>query len=272
MDLDTVTAVQDARTVDAWRPGDAWLAGGTCLFSEPQPQLRRLIDLGHMGWPPLVLTADGLEISSTCTIAELVAIDAPGHWPVCQVLFEQCAQAFLASIEIRNVATVGGNLCRARPAGPMIALTAALDGVCTILTPDGGGRRVSVVDFVTGDSQSVLTPGELLRSVFLPAAALRCSTAFRRASLQPGSRSAALIIGRVDPITATFKLTISASTQRPFVLTFDQPPRAPALQETIAAVLPAADYLDDEHGDRQWRERLTWMFAEEVRAELVDRR
>jgi len=27
----------------AWREGDAWLAGGTWLFSEPQPQLRRLI-------------------------------------------------------------------------------------------------------------------------------------------------------------------------------------------------------------------------------------
>ena len=33
----------------AWREGDAWLAGGTWLFSEQQPRLRRLIDLQSLG-------------------------------------------------------------------------------------------------------------------------------------------------------------------------------------------------------------------------------
>ena len=62
----------------------------------------------------------------------------------------QCCRAFLASFKIWNMATVGGNLCMALPAGPMISLTAALDGVCTIWTPDGDERRVAVIDFVLG--------------------------------------------------------------------------------------------------------------------------
>jgi hypothetical protein len=36
-----------------WREGDSWLAGGTWLFSEPQPHLRRLLDLQGFYWVPL---------------------------------------------------------------------------------------------------------------------------------------------------------------------------------------------------------------------------
>ncbi len=44
MDLPGVTEIADPRTA-AWRDGDAWLAGGTWLFSEPQPGVTRLLDL-----------------------------------------------------------------------------------------------------------------------------------------------------------------------------------------------------------------------------------
>ena len=48
MDLNTITEVvrPHSRTeLPAWTVGDAWLAGGTWLFSEPQVHLTRLIDL-----------------------------------------------------------------------------------------------------------------------------------------------------------------------------------------------------------------------------------
>lgn len=65
-------AVRDARRREPWRPGDAWLGGGTYLFSEPQPHIRRLVDLSRMGWPPLSWQPDGsLDIAATCTITEL---------------------------------------------------------------------------------------------------------------------------------------------------------------------------------------------------------
>ncbi|MEH1017446.1 hypothetical protein V6U90_30700 [Micromonospora sp. CPCC 206060] len=55
MDLNTVHAVVAAAAAGPWQPGDAWLAGGTYLFSEPQQHLRRLLDLTDEGWPPLTL-------------------------------------------------------------------------------------------------------------------------------------------------------------------------------------------------------------------------
>ena len=59
MDLHTISEIARPRQQDRaldWREGDAWLAGGTWLFSEPQPHLRRLIDLEGFGWKSLVLS------------------------------------------------------------------------------------------------------------------------------------------------------------------------------------------------------------------------
>ncbi|MGO4611671.1 FAD binding domain-containing protein, partial [Variovorax sp. 2RAF20] len=75
---------------------------------------------------------------------------------------------------------MGGNLCTSLPAGPMISLCAALEGVATVLGPGGTTRTVPVADFVTGDGRNALAPGELLRSIQLPASALASRVAFRR--------------------------------------------------------------------------------------------
>ncbi|MER6303079.1 FAD binding domain-containing protein [Kitasatospora sp. NPDC001539] len=269
MDLNTVVELRDARRRDTWRPGDAWLGGGTYLFSEPQPHLRRLVDLSRMGWEPVRTTAAGdLEIAATCTIAQLSRFAREAELPAAP-LFEQCCRAFLASWKIWNMATVGGNLCNGLPAGPMISLTAALDGVCTLLSQSGAARRVPVKDFVTGAGVQVLRPGELLRSVTLPARALACRTAFRQASLYGLGRSGALLIGTRDPIDGELALTITASTVRPIQLRFAVPPNADAVREAVTHGVRPEEYFDDIHGLPAWRRHMTHRFAEEIRRELL---
>src|SRR6266481_7557319 len=174
MDLNTIGEVARPKPGDAaidWRDGDAWLAGGTWLFSEPQPHLRRLIDLHGLGWQPLTVSDRGLEIAATCEIAKLVALTAPADWSAAPLIGE-CCRAFLSSFKIWNTATVGGNVCMSLPAGPMISLAVALEGVCTVWPRAGPPREVPALDFVTGNHQNVLRPGELLRSIHLPAEAL----------------------------------------------------------------------------------------------------
>src|SRR3954468_673149 len=178
MDLNTVTEVVSPAAPGLWRPGDAWLGGGTALFGEPRPQVRRLRALPSAGWPALPAGEDGLDIAATCTIAELFEFGDAPQFTAFHSIARGCCHAFLASFKIWNVATVGGNLCASLPAGPMIALTAAPDGECLILRPDGE-RRLSVARFVTGDGATTLTTGELLRSITLPATALTGRTAFR---------------------------------------------------------------------------------------------
>jgi CO/xanthine dehydrogenase FAD-binding subunit len=255
MDLHTVGEWADARDAGAWRPGDAWVAGGTSLFSAPNPQLRRLVDLGRTGWEPLVEHADGrLEIAATCTVARLAAHPVP--------LFGQCCRAFLASFKIWNMATVGGNLCAALPAGPMISLTAALDGECLLQHPDGTSRTLPVTAFVVGAGVTALREGELLRSVTVTPPPSR--TAFRQASLSTLGRSAALLIGTRDEDGAT-TLTVTASTPRPLHVRFAAPPT----EADVRDALSDAVWFDDIHGHPDWRRHLTYRFAEQIRQELA---
>jgi CO/xanthine dehydrogenase FAD-binding subunit len=274
MDLNTITAIERPRSrgeVEALSgtgvSGDAWLAGGTWLFSEPQPRLRRLIDLTGLAWEPLRVSERGLDIAATCTVATLAGFKPPASW-IGAELIGQCCRSFLASFKIWNMATVGGNLCMALPAGPMISLCAALDGVCTIWTPDGGLRQLAVLDFVQGPLHTALEPGEVLRRIELPLDALTRRTAFRRISLTKLGRSGALLIGTLSSADE-LSLTVTASTRRPVRLSFAGIPTAGELIDRIAAEIPTGLYYDDIHGLPDWRQHMTLEFAREIRNELA---
>lgn len=271
MDLNTITKIARPRAranLPQWRDGDAWLAGGTWLFSEAQTGLDRLIDIADLGWPALQISERGLTIAATCTIAALEAATFPPAW-IAAPLFQQCCRAFLASFKIWNVATVGGNICLALPAGPMISLAAALDGICTVWTPDGGVRRVPIADFVLGPQRNALAPGELLRLIELPAAALRRRAAFRRISLSPLGRSAVLVIGTSSEEGDAFDLTVTAATPRPVRLRFRAVPESEALCAALETSIPRSLYYDDIHGAPAWRRHVTLQFAREIRDELA---
>jgi len=270
MDLNTITEVARPKAradLPVWAAGDAWLAGGTWLFSEPQIHLSRLIDLTDLKWPALTLGDRGLSIAATCTIAELDGFPCPADW-LAAPLIGQCCRAFLASFKIWKTATVGGNLCMSLPAGPMISLTAALEGICTIWHADGGERTIAAADFVTGNQRNVLKPGDLLRQVDIPLAALKRRSAFRQISLTPVGRSAALLIGSVASDGA-FLLTVTASTRRPVKLIFAKMPGAAELREAILKTIPDDLWHDDVHGKPFWRKHMTLRLADDIRGELA---
>jgi CO/xanthine dehydrogenase FAD-binding subunit len=269
MDLNTVTEIAHPKTraqLPVWSAGDAWLAGGTWLFSESQARLRRLIDLTDFKWPALTIGKAGLTIAATCTVAQLDALQTPPEW-IAAPLIDQSCRAFLASFKIWKTATVGGNLCMSLPAGPMISLTAALDGVCTIWKADGSQQKINVVDFVTGNRRNVLTPGDLLRQVDIPLVALMRRSAFRQVSLTPVGRSAALLIGTIGS-DGILTLTVTASTIRPIQLSFAGIPATKELREAILHRIPDGLYHDDVHGKPAWRKHMTLRLAEEIRVEL----
>ena len=268
MDLNTIKEVARPATreqLPVWTAGDAWLAGGTWLFSEPQAHLVRLIDLADLKWPALTIGATELTIAATCTVAQLDALACPPEW-LAAPLINQCCRAFLASFKIWKTATVGGNICMSLPAGPMIALTAALDGICTIWKADGSEQCVDVADFVTGNQRNVLAPGDLLRQIDIPLAALKRRSAFRQISLTPLGRSAALLIGAVGDDGLV--LTVTGSTIRPLRLPFANIPTPGELRDAILQRIPDGLYHTDVHGKPAWRKHMTLRLAEEIRSEL----
>src|ERR1700716_3140277 len=107
MDLHAVEVVGvPVRREELWplAPGDALLAGGTWLFSEPQPEVRRLVDITALGWQPVTLSHNGIELAPTCTIETVSRLSARlpvirPEW-VSAPLLHQCCTAMLASFKV----------------------------------------------------------------------------------------------------------------------------------------------------------------------------
>ncbi|HYO03853.1 MAG TPA: FAD binding domain-containing protein [Mycobacterium sp.] len=272
MDLNTIEAVSTPRRRgELWplSPSDAVLAGGTWLFSEPQSRTRRLVDLCQLGWSPITVHDDGIELAATCTLKQASELSArlPSVRPewLAAPLFRQCCTALLASFKILHTATVGGNVCLSFPAGSMISLASALAGDVLVWRADGDDYKMPITDFVTGNSTNVLAVGEVLRSVRLPDSALRGRTAYRKLAPSPLGRSGIVVIGRLSP-DGTFVLSITAATVRPYV--FDLPSADVDAVRQAHAVIPDDAWTHDPHGDPDWRRAMSLLLAEQIVAEL----
>jgi CO/xanthine dehydrogenase FAD-binding subunit len=239
------------------------LAGGSWLFSERQDHLTGLVDLMTLGWPSLTLTEEGLEVSATCTLAELADLP-PAAGSTAHPLFFQCCTALLGSFKVWNVATAGGNICASLPAGPMTSLFSSLDADALIWRADGTDERMPVAAFVTGNGANALRPGDVLRSLHVPRHALEARTAYRKIALSPIGRSGAVVVGRLDP-DRSFVLTISGATAHPEQARFASLPSAEELAEAVGRI---DSWFTDPHGAADWRGAVSAMLAEEVRVEL----
>jgi CO/xanthine dehydrogenase FAD-binding subunit len=262
MDLIEVERMRVATTRDdlALAPGEVLLGGGTWLFSEPQPGVRGLVDLTAMGWDAVEpLPHGGVSVAATCTLAQLR--DSADLFGTAAPLVPALVDALLGSWKIHRVATVGGNICLALPAGPMTSLAVGLGATAVVWMPDGGQRDLPVADLVTGVRETSLAPGEVLRSVGFPPPP--AWAAHRRVSLAPLGRSAALLVARTGG-DGGFTLTVTASTPSPRVFTF---PTIPTREVLAADVDTIPDWYDDAHGAADWRRAMTLRLAEELRTE-----
>jgi CO/xanthine dehydrogenase FAD-binding subunit len=248
--------VATTRSDLALAPGERAIGGGTWLFSEPQPEVSGVVDLMGLEWAPVVRTDSGLEISATCTIEALRELpDSP--------LFPLCADSLLASWKIQHIATVGGNIATALPAGPMTSLAVALDADVVLWSADSE-RRMPASEFVLGVQRTALRPDEVLRSIIFPEHSLSARQGFRRIALSPLGRTGTLVTARVEPSGETI-VTVTGGTPRPYVLRFESLPDAEALAHAVDGI---DDWYDDAHGSPDWRRAMSLRFAEELREEL----
>ena len=158
----------------------ALLAGGTDL----------LVDLRHgklhpahvdslWGAPELqgMTEEEGgsLRVGALCTAAELG--DGFAARPAWQCLSQ--AALLLGSRQIQNVATIGGNICKASPAADLVTALLCLEARVLLRGPQGG-REVLLEDFLTGPGTTSLRPAEVLTGIRLPAPAPGAATAFMK--------------------------------------------------------------------------------------------
>ena len=167
----TPTSLDEALATLSEQPGARLLAGGTDLMVEINegrhhvPDDESIIAVGQLPelrtWvhDPVART---LRLGSAVRYAELERAPLAGLAPA----LAQAART-VGSPQIRNAATIGGNLATCSPAGDGLPVLAALDAVVELRGPDGT-RTMPVLEFMTGVKRTALRPSELIVAVTVP--------------------------------------------------------------------------------------------------------
>ncbi len=116
-----------------------------------------------------------LVIGAACTMNQVAA-----H-PLVLAGYDLLAQACnsVASYQLRNRATIGGNCCNASPAADTAPALFCLDAVAETYGP-AGARRIPIADFFVGPGRSALQLGEFLTAIHLPPAPTGACGAFNK--------------------------------------------------------------------------------------------
>lgn len=164
----------------------AFLAGGTELlpdFQRGRESATHLIALDRItGLSSIRTDAEGLRIGALATVGAVAVSPVVGAW---LPALAEAARA-LGSPQIRSLATIGGNFCRAVPCAdlPPVGIVA---GARLRLAGVRGTREVTAEQFFLGPRKTVLGPGEILQEIVIPPQPARAGSSYQRFALRRGS-------------------------------------------------------------------------------------
>ena len=157
------TTIQEACQALASNPEARPLAGGTDLLIQMKERGRRVPLIVSLRWVDELkgLGANGkLEIGAMATCGELAwSREVAAGWPIVRD-----GADLVGSIQIRNRATVGGNMCNAAPSADVAPALIAL-GATAEIAGANGRRSMPLAELFRGPGQTALSPGELLARI-----------------------------------------------------------------------------------------------------------
>ena len=261
------SSVDDCLQILAGRGADAKLvAGGTDLLPQLKNGLLKpgwVVDLSGVARLRTleVEGGKGLRIGAAVTARELElhAGVRAGYLAVAE------SGALVGSVQVRNLATVGGNLCNAAPSADMVPPLLALDAEAVITGPRGQ-RRVPLASFFVGVRRTVLSPDELLLEIVVPAPGAHSGGNYLRHT--PRRELDIAVVGVASQLTlsngACAKARIALAAVAPVPLRATAAEQAlegqsvtPALIERAAELaMEAARPISDQRGSLEFRRHL----------------
>ena len=155
------------------------LAGGTDLIpqiKQRKAEPKHVVNIKRIqGLACIKEENGGIRIGAS---ARLRAIELSPMMNEKLPLLVEAAKA-VGSVQIRNMATIGGNICNASPSADMATPLLALDAEAHVYGR-GGSRIIPIGDFFRGRGEVDLDPGELLTGVTVPLPPEGAGSAFEK--------------------------------------------------------------------------------------------
>ncbi len=202
----------------------------------------------------------GLEIGALATLAVVAASpDVIRHYPALAT-----ATAATATVQIRNMGTVAGNLCNASPAADTATPLLVAGAEARIVGPGGSRRTLSVDSLFAGPGKTTLAPGELVEAIVVPAPRRGVGSSYERLSGRSRVDIAAVCVAtllRLDEAGRIALCRIALGAVAPVPMRVPEaeraldgrPPTPEALAEAAALSARAARPISDVRASAPYR-------------------
>jgi len=181
------------------------LAGGTDLMPQSRSGRvkikRTLMNIRHVAeLKGIAIDGGAIRIGALATMTEILQSELLlQHLPI---LVQACDH--FASNQIRNAATLGGNICNASPAGDTLVPLLALDAEVELASKPNGSlarRRMPLAGFFAGPGKTRLGPADLLAGVRIPLPGAHHCARFFKFGTRPALDISTISIGIAGILT-----------------------------------------------------------------------
>lgn len=260
-------------------PHARYIAGGTDLMVKIKKRLVKPAALISLRSIPQLA---GIEIGKTIRIGAATTVTDLIEHPQLSALFPVLIQAAnrLGSPQIRNVATIGGNLCNCSPCADTALPLLVLDARATMISPQGS-REIPLAEFFKGPGESCLLPGEILADIILDKPAPGTKAVFMkkdRVRMDLSIASLALLLEMENDNRTCKKARAAAGSAAPTPLRLTRVEQLFESAEISEAIIAEAQQLaassvspiTDIRAAESYRRRIISVYLGRAVRELVD--
>jgi CO/xanthine dehydrogenase FAD-binding subunit len=259
------------------------LCGGTDLALQTESgqkpyaatlmNIRRIDDLSGIS-----LTDGTCRIGALATVSEIMT--DPLLNEIAPVLAEAADQ--FASDQIRNAASIGGNICNASPAGDMIIPLLVLGASVELASwKDGSAqsRQVPLDEFFTAPGETVMQDNELVAALVFDKPASGFVARFRKPGPRPALEIASVSIGiggkLADDVFSDVRVALGAVAPTPFrarqveAALEGESLNADTIKAAVSSAGEEATPIDDVRASAWYRDHLVRVLMEEVLSDVA---
>ncbi|MCS3918070.1 xanthine dehydrogenase family protein subunit M [Fervidibacter sacchari] len=257
------------------------LAGGTdlILFME-KGRLRPELVVEVPSCPPFVgveMIDSYIRIGSRTTMMELET--SPLVREKISVLADAASK--VGSLQIRNLATIGGNICTASPAGDTLPALLVLDASVRLVS-NGGERLIPLREFFLGPGETVRQADELLTEVIVPIPPYRSGCSFYKLSVRRYMdiaivNAAAFVSVNEDGFITDAKIALGSVAPTP-IRAYEAEERLKGnsisdilLDEVGKLAQEASSPITDQRGTAEYRRIMVYRLTKRVVKEAYER-